>query len=838
MALFKWENFSDLEVQPKLSFFQNQILGPGFNPTGATGPRILNAGSTGPTGATGATGALDGGIGGIGGLGGIGGTGATGPTVIINGEPTLLVGPTGARGATGATGATGPILHCLPNPAGVEIVNNIAKILQTPSFYYGACPGVTYTLYSPNNNLFVVKNSSNNDLISLIYLGTLPFFVIREDYPTGAYMNIATFTMPNEMVYLAMHNPNWVNPSDYQNESSSLYDPNWVEPVPNPLNIIVARFYPKPFCSLEHTDLTYVMPRTSQTCLVRYYPDGLTGTTLQAYYYVNDAGVPLYPANTSTAEAYLSEESDPDRFDNENYPDLYFNASSESVYPFLSDSEIVYPWTWIVVGLFVGTASGEYKLRKAESAFNASGYYYLTDEVGNKITRGTAVGNFLLVSWNGTTTFPFNATTTRSALNTSTTYSDLTYTIIGLYEEVNIGSYYLLYPLVGTYSNSNYFNLTTPTTLEAIMDPLTNNTSAIVVEHTGTLTSRILSTGQINYDYVFTPFAVSPINNPAAYYTITGFSQILNYGETYIKQVSSTSNIYDLVRSNGTPINDRGTNNTTVVKIVWNGDAFPFVKSSNSGYKGVLYKVLGIYIPLSTQSYKLKQLIIDSAISTNCNIIDSSGEIVLDSETNLPIVVNNTASYFPKILQAIVNPTVRYQISGFYRIVKGNYRILVQDVYNFIVDEENKYVYDPATDGKTLVSVYWNRSPTTVFPIKLGSNSGYEYIEYNITGTYTPPPLFASSGPTGPSTNSSASQTQSNGFGEVKTYNILTGATGPRDVVGQTFIFEAEATGPVVTNKVGTDTINGIIFSPGDDSTGPRLFVKTAKKDYTSLFQS
>ena len=802
MSLFKWENFSDLEVQPKLSFFQNQILGPGFNPTGATGPIVLNAGSTGPTGGTGPTGALDGGIGGLGFVGGIGGTGATGPTVIINGEPTVLVGPTGARGPTGATGATGPLLHCLPNPAYIEYIgdNNGIKVksITNNSFYYGACPGIAYTIYSEGFSISIIDPADNTFLPS----GYVTYFSPVEEsaaptYPDDtsgrAYYKLITFTMRSTPMHL-------VSIGGYTN--------------------IVAKIYPKPFCDVSHTNDSVILPPLNAACLIRYYPDD--PTLGQNYGIVNASGNIAYAPGSSTQDIYLSETNDPFAFDSEQ-PGTYFDAVTafDNNYTIPKDSEYSAAFTWIITGLFVATAAGEYKLRRAENALNASGYYYLTNEVGNKITRGTTIGNFLLVSWSSSVTFPFTATTTRSALNTSTTYGDTSYTVIGFFQDVKEGSYLFKQPIIGTYTNSNYFNLI-DYNLNVIQDPLTGNTTPVVVQYTGTL-STTFEDG----------IASIPINEPSSVYTVTGFYQRYAQGTFFIK-VTSTSGVYDLVTTTGTTFNDPGTNNTTLVKISWNGvEPFPIIRYSTSGYKELLYNVTGFYITNVNGLYKIKQAVINNApSSTTYNLVNSSGNTVLD-EIGLPILIVWNGGNFPAHLAPTIDEFTRYQITGIFSIVQSTFRITLKNGVYTLITFDGDTVPDPGTNGTTNVTINWNG--TDAFPLTRISASGYSYIKYYISDLYNPNIPSVSTGATGPSTGSDDNPVLSAGVGVTNVYVASDVTTAPSIILGSGIPLEPnpEATGPVITNKIYYEEVTAVIFDLGNRGA----VVATASNDFTVLFK-
>lgn len=144
MSIYRWDNFSKIDVQPRVSFFLGGQLNDGFDnvPSGPTGPRLEDMGPTGPTGPSGPTG-LPGYAGEVGGLGGIGGLGATGP---------YGIGATGATGPTGPSGPTGPLSWCLDPDGNTAIIEDGLLCLMDNGYHpYGAGVG-TFKLTIPESH--------------------------------------------------------------------------------------------------------------------------------------------------------------------------------------------------------------------------------------------------------------------------------------------------------------------------------------------------------------------------------------------------------------------------------------------------------------------------------------------------------------------------------------------------------------------------------------------------------------------------------------------------------------------------------------------------------------
>jgi hypothetical protein len=434
----------------------------------------------------------------------------------------------------------------------------------------------------------------------------------------------------------------------------------------------------------------------------------LDGNSTDDYYVVDKTGTPVYPPANTSGGAMGAEV----------LPSYYGFNPSTATFPFGVPSTFCTGFNWIITGIFSTTASGEYKLKKAGSTLDSGNYYYLVNEAG--VIQQRTAGTNLVVYWNGSTTFPFTSYAAPE-YSPSSVYTDINYTIIGVFIDIAVGTYYLKQPIIGTYGNANYFNII-DTNFNVVQDPYTSNTSPVIVLYTGSLS---------NTNFESFP-AVSTTNNGIRY-TITGFYQYYATGIYYIKQTSSTSDIYNLVTSNGTTVNDPGTNNTSIVTIQWNGTGeFNLSKYSYSGYKQILYLIVGVYAESASGTYTIKQTIVDNAPSNIYNLIDSGGNIVLDGSSN-PILISWTGASLPRALTSTTVSSIRYLVTDIFSIVKSTYQIqlVTGGIYN-LVTLDGDTVLDPGTNNTSIVTINWNG--TDEFPLTSISASGYTYIKYYIKG--------------------------------------------------------------------------------------------------------
>ena len=149
-----------------------------------------------------------------------------------------------------------------------------------------------------------------------------------------------------------------------------------------------------------------------------------------------------------------------------------------------------------------------------------------------------------------------------------------------------------------------------------------------------------------------------------------------------------------------------------------------------------MYNIVGLYISSLDTTYKLKQTVVNNAPSTLHNLIDSSGNVVLD-DTETPLLVEWTGGAFPTAKPATILPNTRYLITGIFSIVQSTFRIytLMDGVYR-LMTLDYKAVPDPGTNETSNVTINWNG--TDAFPLTRPSASGYSYIRYYITDFYDP----------------------------------------------------------------------------------------------------
>lgn len=954
MALFKWENFSTLDIHPRLSFFQNDTLGQYIDntSTGATGPVDLELyrGATGPTGPKGATGAVNGGLGGVGGLGGIGGTGATGPILIIDGVATQYIGGTGATGATGPRGDTGPTIPCLDlktipitvqnpeydefdneviiggtvlidgssvsrygvsltrytfisNQLYIAIVSSSPNILQTwqspisdtvtgyDSIKESPTPdpiaGVTIyrkgltniTINAPFTIPFKVIDYAGRVLCELYYVDTCKDTIIEpipcvplnpiaitvenpvyqdgitDGIVIGGTVRIGGTTIKrfcvsqgyyifiSNKLYIAIASPDpailqtWQSNTTIQYSSydiflDGVYDPetgvgvyrrgrtdlNVTAPFTTPFrltdslgNLLCELFY-KETCNPYFNDSFGIMPPISWPFKMRQFPDGINGEFpgQNKYYIVNDIGE--FPTQTpgGTDEYPSLPLSEPIEVEN-------YDVNPQQ-FPFYAGGG-----RFIITALYTTLAPGEYKLKRLPlNTYGTNTQYYF--KIVNNLGVAVVVSNAEIVCyWNGTDDFPF----TRFGRNPFTLeeYQTIQYTIVGVYDETSVNRYILKQPLIGTYSNdTTYYNILNFQNNQLVYDPITNNSQLVVINWTDPITTN--------------PFTQaikrSTTDNGILYNIIANYTVLLS-NSYKLKQESVNSDIYTLVTTSGNTVNDPGTNNQTIVKIQWDGIVgFPFIATSNSGYRVILYSITGLYDATDAGSYLLKQAVVNNAPSTMHKVVDTDGNEIKHENADVLIDYNNES--FPTFLSPTYSASSKYRVTGIYTVVQGNYRIQTTGTLNTytLVRTDGSAVLDEGTGNTTSVIITWNGVQS--FPFEKFSNSGYTYIKYKIIGTYEISSVTTSTGPTGPSSGGDTGPITTSGFDlgddfPTVPYTPSTGPTGP--YTGPESVTPpsgpVDASGPSITNTIGSP----ITMIVGGDSG---VFVLTQNSDITKMF--
>ena len=793
MALFRWENFSKLDIQPKLSFFQNELLGPVINDF-PTGPlpgfdRAEYNGATGSQGATGPTGAFDGGIGGLGGTGSVGEPGGTGPTLIINGVEVTIIGDTGATGPSGATGTTGPVLPCIKNPA--------------------------FSAY------IYVTNENNEEVVDYFFLGgfTSTFFGVS----TGNYsifaQNPIQIVIPQSVTTVQFTSAtNWYtlaasgNPNAYSGLVLLTVTGAFSTPleIKDPNGTIMARIYYKSVCDSTYNDEDLLLaPRESKIVKIKYYPNGLDGNSSATYYAVNNNGdfeyTPINEVDPVEVPTALS-------------------LNLTTAFPFDYPIPNMTGYKFIVVGLFTPFQVGDAKLLPA-SITASTGYYYLVNDQGVVYTGGPQ-GENLVAYWNGTDSFPFNRFGSPES-DPGNDYENTVYNVTGLYTVLVAGEYILKQPLLGTYANDSTFYNLLDSDGDLVYNPNApqNSPQLEVISWSGTPTNP------------FTVFTTQSTSNNGIVYKIAGIYSETAAGTYKIKQVSATSSEYNLVTDNGNTVLDPGTNNTQIVKIDWNGtDAFPLRRNANSNYRVIFYRITGLYTQTAAGEYRIKQTVVNNLPSTTYRIINSSDQEVSVDNTPVTITWDGTGT-FPKVFNSAIDVSTYYFVSGIYTIIQGDYTIratTTSGTYD-LINADDTLVDDEGTGNTTKVQI--NATAPITFPIQRFSNSGYNHIRYNITGFYQTTIIDFPTGPTGPSQGGDTGPINTDGnniddlfnqSGATGPYTGPTGPyTGPTDVSGATGP-STEPTGPDVTNTLGpkaTVVVGGNV-----------LLFATTTTDFQSIF--
>lgn len=787
MALFKWDNFSKLSVQPKLSFFQNSLLAPVINqlPTTPALPfdKSEYNGLPGEQGATGPVGAFDGGLGGLGGTGSVGEPGGTGPTILINGVEVEIVGDTGPTGPSGATGPTGPILPCIPNPAFSAYTLSVNDNYEEVVDYFSI--GVTSTFFGASIGNYSIYAQQPITVVIPPEVTTVQFTAATNWYTTAASGNPNVYS---GLVVLTITGAFSI-PLEVKSDTG----------------LLLGRIYYKEVCDSTFNDENLILPRTSKTVKIKYYANGLNGDSSPAYYAVNDVGDfeysptnPFDPIEVTTA----------------------LTLDLTTAFPFDFPVPGATGYKFIVVAIFTAIQAGEAKLRPL-STTSTNGYYLLVNDSGSAFTGGPQ-GSNLVAYWNGTDAFPF-VRLGSSEDDPGNDFENVEYNVIGLFTEIVAGDYILKQPLLGTYTNnSTYYNLL-DSEGELVYDAYSNN-ALVVIIWTGTPTVP------------FTPFTTQSTFNTGAVYKISEIYSVTAAGKYRLKQVSSTSNVYDLVDANGNTVPDPGTSNSQIVKITWNGtDSFPMRRHADSNYRVIFYNIIGLFTQTAAGEYRIQQTVINDLPSTTYKLINSSNAEVLLNGSPILITWNGNTT-FPRVFNTSSDLSTFYFVTGVYSIISGDFKILstsTSGTYN-LVTEDGVNVKDEGTNNTTDVLV--NVTLPVTFPIQRLSNSGYSYIRYNITGLYEIADLNISTGPTGPSGSGDTGPVGGSGNNidslfPRDPYIPSTGATGPYtgpiDASGSTGPISG-ASGPDVTNTIGT--------APKVIAGGNILIFSTKTTDFQSIF--
>ncbi len=792
MALYRWENFKNLDVLPKLSFFKSLDFEDEINnlPTGPQGDLVGATGATGATGSTGPTGP-PGYMGGTGGIGGTGGTGASG---------LLFQGDTGPTGATGAFGPTGPLNWCFANfEASGSIVtdenNNDKLVLSTLEYdgtdhQYGLGTG-KYTFYLPEGHPIAVLNAGKEDVITyggtniVNSLGRTPPGGIAGDY--YYYENTLTVNVTgdfgtvsyacyyhgyegglNALVYSDLCQPSGPTGTEDQGPGESGIPP------------------------VDFTNYTF------QTAYLKYLPGGIYGD--YTYYAVDENGGAVYdPDNTQESYVFFSYVGGP-------FPVLYISTTTPN-------------FAWLFQSILPTINPGDYRIiQDTTGAYDPNDYYILVEPDGTVVPDPNNSSFPLLIQWDGVASFPFQSVARYGSNTNNTTITQ--YNIIGLYRTIDEGKYRIRQPLLGTFEDATLYKLVTSNGSE-VSDPYAGGTITIKWEGGDTFPGvKYAFSGYLNVGY-----------------TIIGFYTYEATGN-YTLGTLVSSGVYELFDSNGDTVDDPGTGDTEIVKVEWNGTTpFPIKRFANSGYNVIIYNITGTYKDIVPGNYYYKQKVVNRTPSaTDYIIVDSNGDAVLNNSNPITKVLTGSEIY-PYVVDGGYDAFSAYNILGKFTTIKTPYKIKSTATTGeyILVNFDGVEIDDEGQDNEDKVYIEVTGTPT--YPFTSIAMSGYLPFRYNIIGLYSPPvDITLETGPTGPTGPTATGPIESSGvnFGDLfptTEYTRPSGPTGP--YTGPTVVeipnYVSGASGPDITNNIGGNTLTIL--------GGFDVLVETTNKELSILYQ-
>lgn len=773
MEAFRWETLTDLGEVPKLVFTKHQSIQAIYDSLPERSPvRIGATGSTGPIGSTGLMGA-PGYVGETGGIGGIGGNGLIGEQGY---------GATGATGPTGPTGPSGPTSYCLPQNTriNVEVRDGKYCFQNGDAHMYGVTMG-DYLFNIPEEHPIAFL-PTGNDLQNMGYGFTGNMIQPRIQAPDGTYPiyyygNIKLsvyYYLINKIGYCCLYH-------GYEGGKDNI------------------RF--STFCNIGNggetgtgTGPTY----TLQDAYIKYVNN--------VYVITDSNGTPItqYPGSTSTQNVIYTGS-------NFNYI-VYFDPIGDASFYFK------------ILGLIANQA-GKFKIKQTQTDTYPTYYYILCDDTGVEIQDQRYPDRLLnlLIYWDGNAVFPLVDVYAHEVYSGNAQITQYTYTIEGLFNTISTLNYKIKQPLPGVYANSNYYDLVTITS-EPVLDAGDQNSIQTVIINWDSGTDTFPSQKYPTSGYT------------TIGYTIIGYYSYVTSGNYKIKQITTGSNILELVNFNGIAVNDPGYINNTV-KILYDHttDTFPIQRISNSGYKTIQYNIVGIYTENAIGTYYLKQKVVNNLPSeTLYTLVNFDGTDYLLEGTVVTVEWNNTGG-FPRLFNSTINTTILYVIAGVSILVKGDYKLIPttnQNEYS-VVDFEGIAINDFGTNNTTKVLVSF--SQTLSFPILKTSTSNYISFKYSIIGLFNIPSVVIVSGPTGP-TGESGPINANYDFGTLfptYTYSAPIGPTGPYDGIDKvnSTTNPTGATGPEVTN---TTTGKVITITAQHNS----MHILSTQQDWFNLFSA
>ena len=757
MSVYRYENFSRLDVHPKLSFLLSENINSGFDgePTSATGPREIDRGATGATGATGPTG-LPGYVGGLGGIGGTGGTGAMGP---------FLRGETGATGATGPTGPTGPLSWCLNPDSNTAIIQNGNLCLMDNGYHpYGVGIG-TYKITIPESHPIAILNYGQEDVLDFssafvidgshkpapdgntynyyygdviinvkddfgeLYDGKMSYACYYHGYE-GGQDNIVYTDYCAELPYyctnFAAHNVTFISESSkldltgYRGYQTYKFGPGRYKLTPASGHPLAIFNHGKTDKITISSNGLYLEDSSETPASLHFYTGGnydrfgnyLGGGTLIPYRYYNDQFTINVSDNFGTISYGCFTHGYEGGQNNFVFDNTCYGASGPEAGTFESGPNPFQDFT-------------NYTYQECYiHSTTTPNQYYICDIEGTAIyDPDNSQAAPITYNWSSGIPFP--------AYYLSETTAQYMWKILGIYAANQ-----------GDYKITKNYELGIPSEYWILTDQYGN------VQY-----FDAVSTPQVPYVIYWNgittfPFSAyrRPGNNHTSQdlntsYNIIGVFQGVAATPYYIKQpVEGTytdDTYFEVVSSNGTIIQDVFSSDVVVSWDVDN-DTFPSAKYSINEDYGPAYTIAGYYTTDDTGNYKLKP----TPGSGTYEIVDLEGNTVDDPGTGNTSTVKvtwNGTTAFPFKRASTVYRVVLYNIVGLVTTtLSGNY-FYKQKVVNDLPSETSYKVVD--TDGNdVLVSslpLNITLTGTERFPLTKAANSANPFNLYTILGKYT-----------------------------------------------------------------------------------------------------
>jgi hypothetical protein len=502
-------------------------------------------------------------------------------------------------------------------------------------------------------------------------------------------------------------------------------------------------------------------------------------TVIEAYLIMYDSMNEIYTVCDKDGN-YLAVDS------NSGFPSLQVYPDIPITYPFQSTDNqtgIIYN----IVGLYNIFQEGDFKIMDSPAGILPEGYYVLTDIDGVpvKSTNPTYLDYYIGIPWNGSATFPFNATgiyALGSSSNLVTT--NTTYTIIGI-QVLVVPNCRIAMAKIGAYETPNTYMV-----LDSDGNQI-NDQFLVSAQNVSDVTARIIWDPESDT----LPSIKSHASlQSTAKYSITAYYTFMDPVKYSAKQGKlneyETSTIYTLVDSFGNPKYDPGTNNTTLVKVTLPDDqAFPVIKFPSSPYNVIQYQIQTRTIEFQPGEYMIQQQVTNDAPELLLySLVDLSGNKVDDPGTNntTKVIVSRRPNRgFPEFYRSVNWFVNAYKVIGVYSQTAGDYtmRYTGSGTLYSLLNGDGNVVPDVGTNSTTNVSIDYTGSVTNL-PQFVFSDSGYTGIRYRVTKIEIPRPITLDvSGPTGPSQGSSTGPAVTNiqyYFGSIfESFPDFQSATGP-----------------------------------------------------------